>query len=188
MSPTSKQDTTECHRRKRILEAARKLIAQHGFEATSTKAIAAEAGVPSGLLFYYFETKDQLIEAIFDEAPHAVQNALEKARNSSRPLEVFLRTYYDEAFAHRYHIQIITAAVACSHRISQKVLSWRGESQTLIAEFLRSLSPKRTASELEMFAYTITASIITEVLLEEPRDASRFIEGLISFVRSGLAL
>ena len=179
--------TSEWDRRQRILEAARKLIAKHGFEATSTKAIASDARVPSGLVFYYFKTKDDLIEAIFDEAPHAVQAALEKARNSSQPLEVFLRTYYDEARAHRYQIQIVVAAIACRHPIAKKVMHWKGESQTLITQFLRSLSPHKAAFELEVLAYLITASMLTEVLLEEPRDASCFVEGLVSLVRSGLA-
>lgn len=63
MATAAKRGENEVGRRERILAAARKLIAEHGLEATSTKAIAAEAGVPSGLVFYYFETKDALIEA-----------------------------------------------------------------------------------------------------------------------------
>ncbi|TAM60174.1 TetR/AcrR family transcriptional regulator [bacterium] len=51
--------------RERILAAALKLFAERGFDATATKAIAAEAEVPGGLVFYYFESKEALLEEIF---------------------------------------------------------------------------------------------------------------------------
>jgi AcrR family transcriptional regulator len=177
---------SDCVTRQRILDAARRLIAEHGFEATSTKAIAAEAGVPSGLLFYYFKTKDDLIEAIFDECPHAVEIALGIAASGSGALEVFLRTYYDVVLAHRYHIQIVVAAAASGHPIADKVRSWRSRSQMLIANFFRSQTAADLRADPEVLARAVTASIITAVLLEVPEDVSSFISGLTSFLECGL--
>ncbi len=169
----------------RILLAARKLIAEHGFEATSTKAIAAEARVPSGLVFYYFETKDALIEAIFHDSPHVVENAIARARN--RPLEAVLRTIYDELVAHREQAQIMVAAVASSHPISKKLLPWRRRSLSALADYLRSESAGSTAVEPEVLAPVVSASMITAVLIDKPKDVSSFIRGLASVVRRGLA-
>ena len=45
--------------RERILDAAERLFAEHGFDATPTSSVAASAGVPKGLLFYYFPTKSR---------------------------------------------------------------------------------------------------------------------------------
>jgi AcrR family transcriptional regulator len=53
--------------RKRILDAAQSLFAAHGFSATTTKAIAQRAGVPVGLIFYYFPSKKALLESIVNE-------------------------------------------------------------------------------------------------------------------------
>ncbi|HLZ57752.1 MAG TPA: helix-turn-helix domain-containing protein [Ktedonosporobacter sp.] len=53
--------------RKRILDAAQTLFAAHGFNATTTKAIAEQAGVPSGLIFYYFPTKQALLKSMINE-------------------------------------------------------------------------------------------------------------------------
>jgi len=51
-----------------ILEAARKVFIQNGYEGTSTQHIADEAGINKALLHYYFRNKDRLFEAVFMEA------------------------------------------------------------------------------------------------------------------------
>lgn len=53
--------------RGRILDAAATLFARHGFDGTSTARIARAAGVPKGLLFYYFSTKAEVLTALLDE-------------------------------------------------------------------------------------------------------------------------
>ncbi|WP_432535237.1 TetR/AcrR family transcriptional regulator [Kineococcus arenarius] len=52
--------------RSTILEAARTLFAQYGFEGTTIRAIAASAGVTQGLVHHYFGTK----EGVFVKAVH----------------------------------------------------------------------------------------------------------------------
>ncbi|ONM47102.1 TetR/AcrR family transcriptional regulator [Nocardia donostiensis] len=53
--------------RRLILDAAEKLFAAQGFDATGTAAIADAAGVPKGLIFYYFPTKDAILSALVAE-------------------------------------------------------------------------------------------------------------------------
>lgn len=53
--------------REAILDAAETLIAERGFDATSTAAVAQAAGVPKGLIFYYFPTKTDILTALLDE-------------------------------------------------------------------------------------------------------------------------
>ena len=43
-----------------ILDAAERLFVRQGFDATTIKQIAADAGVNSALLYYYFESKETL--------------------------------------------------------------------------------------------------------------------------------
>ena len=49
-----------------ILITAMKLFASLGFDGTSTKAIAKEAGVSEGLIFKHFKNKEGLLEAIIN--------------------------------------------------------------------------------------------------------------------------
>ncbi len=53
-------------RRAQILKIALRLFAQYGFDGTSTKQIAREAGISEGLIFHYFPTKGDLLNAVFE--------------------------------------------------------------------------------------------------------------------------
>ncbi|HMK45424.1 MAG TPA: TetR/AcrR family transcriptional regulator [Methanocella sp.] len=52
--------------RERILDAALDLFAEKGFDAVSLREIAEVAGVRKATLYYYFTTKDEILEKIFE--------------------------------------------------------------------------------------------------------------------------
>ena len=55
----------EAGTRERIADAARRLFAERGFDRTSVRAVAAEAGVDPALVHHYFGTKQRLfVEAV----------------------------------------------------------------------------------------------------------------------------
>jgi AcrR family transcriptional regulator len=54
--------------RRRILEAARGRFTESGFEAATTREIAAEAGIAVGTLFNYFPSKEAIAMAMVAEA------------------------------------------------------------------------------------------------------------------------
>jgi AcrR family transcriptional regulator len=55
-------------RRAQILDAALHVIAEHGFRGASIKRIAAQAGLKSpALIYWYFRDKDQLLEALLHQ-------------------------------------------------------------------------------------------------------------------------
>jgi AcrR family transcriptional regulator len=49
-----------------ILDAAQARFARQGFDGTTIKLIAADAGVNSALLYYYFRDKERLYQAVLD--------------------------------------------------------------------------------------------------------------------------
>jgi AcrR family transcriptional regulator len=50
-----------------ILETAEKLFATRGFDGTSVRDIADEAGVNAAMISYYFRSKEKLMEALFEQ-------------------------------------------------------------------------------------------------------------------------
>jgi AcrR family transcriptional regulator len=48
-----------------ILDAAEGLFARHGFYGVTTRQVAAEAGVDTALIHYYFGAKRELFDAVF---------------------------------------------------------------------------------------------------------------------------
>jgi TetR/AcrR family transcriptional regulator, cholesterol catabolism regulator len=55
------------NRRRQLVTGAAKLFRRHGFDATSTRDIAAAVGMQSGSPFYHFKSKGALLFAVMDE-------------------------------------------------------------------------------------------------------------------------
>src|SRR5215218_9209360 len=68
--------TSDLTARARIRLAALRLFASQGFEATSTRAIAAEAGVSHALVRHHFGSKEGLRQAIDEDVLDAFDSAL----------------------------------------------------------------------------------------------------------------
>ena len=66
MSPRTEQQFEEIResRKKLILDTALELFATEGFHSTSISKIASTAGISKGLLYNYFESKEDLIRTI----------------------------------------------------------------------------------------------------------------------------
>lgn len=54
-------------RRERILASAQRLFARQGFQGTTTKAIAARAGITEAMVFRHFRSKEALYWAVLEE-------------------------------------------------------------------------------------------------------------------------
>lgn len=52
---------------KKILETAYVMFSEKGFDKTSLSMIATEVGISKPAIYYYFKSKDELIEYLFDE-------------------------------------------------------------------------------------------------------------------------
>jgi AcrR family transcriptional regulator len=61
---TTKKEIVTAFRTREILAAARQLLEQRGLEAMTMEEIAAAAGVAKGTLYLYFQSKDDLIQAL----------------------------------------------------------------------------------------------------------------------------
>jgi AcrR family transcriptional regulator len=70
MSPRTAEQNEQIRTesRQRIVDEALALFAQHGYAGTSVRMIADAAGISPGLLYNYFENKQALLHAIFEES------------------------------------------------------------------------------------------------------------------------
>jgi TetR/AcrR family transcriptional regulator, regulator of cefoperazone and chloramphenicol sensitivity len=55
-------------RRRSLIEAAYRIIAEQGLKGLRTRAVAAQVGLTHATLHYYFPTKEALIQAVIDYA------------------------------------------------------------------------------------------------------------------------
>ena len=52
--------------KQRIVEAALRLFEERGYERTTMRAVATEAGVSLGSAYYYFDSKEHLVQGFYD--------------------------------------------------------------------------------------------------------------------------
>ncbi|MBV7428743.1 MULTISPECIES: TetR/AcrR family transcriptional regulator [unclassified Acidovorax] len=98
------EELDDGNRRRKLMDGAAKLFRTQGFAATSTRDIAAAAGMHSGSPFYHFESKSALLYAVMSEgmtmATQSQQQALEALPAGAAP-RAQLRTLI------RHHFEIL---------------------------------------------------------------------------------
>jgi AcrR family transcriptional regulator len=72
-------------KRRQLLDAAVRVFARKGYHASRVGDIAEEAGVAHGLLYHYFRSKDQVLEAVFHENWNALLARIASVEESDEP-------------------------------------------------------------------------------------------------------
>ena len=81
-------------KRVRLIEGTRQLLHQQGVEKTTFADISRATDVPVGNIYYYFKTKDELVEAAIASHRHdinALLGSLEHHRTPQARLKAFIR-------------------------------------------------------------------------------------------------
>ena len=97
------EDRDDGNRRGELLRSAARLFRRKGFDATSTRDIAAAAGMRSGSPFYHFKSKGALLYAVMEEGMRSAiqrqQLALQRAEQSTPDiagqLRILIRNHFD---------------------------------------------------------------------------------------------
>jgi AcrR family transcriptional regulator len=70
-------------KRRQILDAAIRVFARQGFHATRVSDIADEAGVAYGLVYHYFNSKEEVLNELFTERWSLLLTAIDEADGSA---------------------------------------------------------------------------------------------------------
>jgi AcrR family transcriptional regulator len=121
-----------------IMEAAEELFAEKGFDGTSVRDIAEEAGVNLAMISYYFGSKEKLMESLFKYRGGSIRLQLEsmlenKELNSLQKVNALIDNYIDRIMKQQ-----------CFHKIlsREQMVDLKGANTRLIHEL------KRTNQEL----------------------------------------
>lgn len=86
-------------KKEKILSAAQELFARYGYAGTTMKMVAEKAGVASGLVFHYFESKENLFMAagsdLIDSMIIVLRDKTVDSRNGCEALGAFVKAYLD---------------------------------------------------------------------------------------------
>jgi len=77
--------------RARILEAALGVFRERGFQTATMREIASEARMALGAAYYYFDSKDAIVTAFYEQAQQQMEPEIERILDTRRTLESRLR-------------------------------------------------------------------------------------------------
>ncbi|NBM18317.1 TetR family transcriptional regulator [Streptomyces sp. GC420] len=89
-SPAKQQPKSE-QTRTLILETALRLFQERGYDRTTMRAVAQEAGVSVGNAYYYFGSKEHLIQGFYDRIAEQHQAAASDVLDGDRDLAARIR-------------------------------------------------------------------------------------------------
>ena len=141
MAKTSKGERT----RAVILNTALDLLMERGYEATTMRAVAEQAGVSLGNAYYYFKSKEHLIQAFYarmhSEHLKAARDFLQEEQDFRRRLAHVMRVRIDTMMPYQKFAGVLfrTAADPGSplNPFSRESRPVRNESTELFAEVVR---------------------------------------------------
>ena len=91
--------------RTRILDAALRLFRDRGFEQTTMREVAAEAGVATGGAYYYFRSKEELVMAFYlrtsDQAQEPFAAAIAATKDLKKRIRAMIDLKFDQFAEHR---------------------------------------------------------------------------------------
>ncbi|MYT48500.1 TetR/AcrR family transcriptional regulator [Streptomyces rimosus subsp. rimosus ATCC 10970] len=140
-----------------ILETALRLFQERGYDKTTMRAIAQEAGVSVGNAYYYYASKEHLIQGFYDRiaAEHAaaVTDVLARERDLAGRLRGVLLTWLDIAAPyHRFAAQFFKNAADPDSPLSPFSDASEGPREAAIALHRQVLAGADTKADPELAA------------------------------------
>lgn len=157
--------------RARILAAALATFREHGFEKATMRQIAEAAGVATGAAYYYFDSKDAIVSAFYQQAQAEMAPLLEAKLARCKNLECRLRVVISQKFEYFAPNRKLLGALS-AHADPEKPLS----------PFSKETRPIRDA-DVAFFE-----RIVTESKVKLPPDIQPYLPRLLWLYQMGLLL
>ena len=93
-----KRDQTKVMNRQQILEAAKNLFADKGFEATNVRDIIHESQLSPGTFYNYFQSKEEIFEILTDAVINDVREQIKSVYHIGRLTAVEIRAAFVNFF------------------------------------------------------------------------------------------
>ena len=152
-------------RRKQLLDAARKIFREKGYEGATVAEIAQEAGLGKGTFYFYYPSKTAIAVALRDGLMARMATAVEKAMSSNL------------TFGAKLNAMIATSFEVSRQNADLYRLAFVGADET--HPELHSESPEHAAF-LTIVTNLFTAAIETrEMRTVDPEITARLVLGLL---------
>ncbi len=163
-------DTNSAATRGRLIDAARKCFGEFGYEGTTNRMIADQAGITTGAIYHYFASKMDIFSTVEQEVHQYVYRrfalALEGQGTMAGKLEMMLETahelHHEWPIRDRFVADLVAAGIA-SGEVGE-------ESGPLIDGLMKTLTVG-----------------LTDAFLEDLEGQRLAIDGIKAVLRGGIA-
>jgi AcrR family transcriptional regulator len=177
--------------RERILQAAFTVLSREGYENSSIKDIAEEAGVAQGLVHYYFKSKQQLVLAVLVTVCAKMELANAEGQAGAiaafENFKVMLRTRPD---VHALYIQLIGVGLHDAEigaGVADFIRSDRGHVEEIARQVLaeREVDPT-PARAIAGAVWAAILGIIVQSLVDKEFNADEAVDALAAMSLSAV--
>jgi len=180
-------------RRRDLMDHAARRFAADGYHSTSVTSIVDGLGVGKGVFYWYFASKDDLLDEILTDALHSMREAQREAiageHDPARRIEQGIRSSLRWLSEHR-HLFVLMEFARTEERFAPIIRY--GDTQ-VVADALPHVSAGITAGLLRgedpvvltLAILGVTAHLARVLVLQKGEDADRVAEAGIAFCRQG---
>lgn len=191
-------------RRDQILNAALNLFVRDGSDATGVRAIASEAGIRQASIYYYFASKDEILDALIDRvsAGHMRIRDVPDDADLATALTLigrrFLETMAIPASRDLVHLTLFETAHQ-QGRAERYLSEINDRAVSLVEEVVAPRLPADSAVGARTVAKSFSAALVSHVLHDEmlaavagrpledgvAPDRMRYLDELVSLTVNG---
>lgn len=190
MSAQSTRARQADQRRSELIEAALRLFAEQGFRATTIADIANATGTAHGLVYHYFGSKDELLEAVLDRYTFLPRLRELLAVSPNRPAsEVLTEIAIGLSAMLRDRPEVLRLVVAESPTnpiVAAALAHVTEEGLALLTDYLRA---RIGAGELRIHDASVPARALFWAIITKhlgPADADDFETDLVAVLLDGI--
>lgn len=158
------------HRQQDILRAAREVLAEKGFEATTISEVVARAGVAQGTFYLYFPSKTSLVEALSKEMLEqtlvTVNEAVAQAPTINHAVEAGIRA----AFSVTEHYCDVLGIIEMRIGLTRSIAYWEHLYEPYYNMIVELIQQGQEAGELDPSVNATFAARMIVGLVEKAAD------------------
>lgn len=136
--------TTRGTTRDRILEAALILFNSRGPDRVTTAEIARTVGINEGNLYYYFKTKEALIQALFEKLEGDASAFMVEVRSNIATdpgiYSDFMRRWFSIVWIHRYIFRDLPGVIATAPSLREPTRALSMGMRLMVEGMLRNMT------------------------------------------------